>query len=316
VDFNDYNLTQLVRLMDVDSSGRVSCEEFRRAITTYANGLKPLTIQEVDFKVNSCMQKLENIGDAVAEVLSRLDSLGSLKGVDKSRTLEAREERSLSANSAAGPADTSMISGNLLAIPLAGDRSYNKVPMQDAGLDKPFADFTKAIHSSAASTTASYVEIGSSEVLIADAFPRLIGLETQGGSLGGDSEWIQKGLRDLCRCVRECAQRQLAGQRDLEVALRDGIACLRSQVREDLHAASSSSSLYEPADLSRGGDGAVGRGGQISAVGGAGRPLQQHAGCTSAANLPSDSMQTSKLGGGKAGEAADPRLREGWLSNL
>jgi len=268
VDFNDYNLKQLAHLMDVDSSGRVSCSEFQRVIKTYANGLKALTMQEVDFKVNCCMLKLDTIGHTLDEVTSRLDSLGSrLKTVDKPYSSEFA-------------ADFGTIPG------ACGERSW-------------------LVNS--ATTSADASTIGNNHIVV-PAFPPK-GLEMTAGKLGGDSERIQKGLRDLCNCVREYVQRQLAGQRDLEAALQDSIECLRSEVQEGLHTISSSP--YEPTDSGSGAER------KDEVVTPSKDPLLlQRTDRAPAVQPQSNSDQTNRPRSDRADDGVDPEWREGWFSNL
>eukprot|EP00443_Scrippsiella_acuminata_P047194 CAMPEP_0115345148 /NCGR_PEP_ID=MMETSP0270-20121206/93667_1 /TAXON_ID=71861 /ORGANISM="Scrippsiella trochoidea, Strain CCMP3099" /LENGTH=126 /DNA_ID=CAMNT_0002766933 /DNA_START=239 /DNA_END=615 /DNA_ORIENTATION=+ len=59
VEYTEFNLVQLVDLMDTDSSGKVSAGEFQRAIMTYAAGVKPLSIQEVHYNTYVCLQRME-----------------------------------------------------------------------------------------------------------------------------------------------------------------------------------------------------------------------------------------------------------------
>jgi len=165
---------------------------------------------------------------------------------------------------------------------------------------------------STASTVATYTGAGS-EVLVADALPP-IEIEMKAGALGGDSERIQKGLRDLCDCVRECAQRQLDVQRDFEAALRHSIACLSNQVQEDFQAVAST--LSNSVKLGGGSGGAGRKGEAYIASKGWSSQQQRLANRTLPVRHLTDGMQAGRLGNAKMGEAAEAERLLGQFSNL
>mmetsp|Transcript_7384 Transcript_7384/g.20943 ORF Transcript_7384/g.20943 Transcript_7384/m.20943 type:complete len:735 (-) Transcript_7384:150-2354(-) len=59
VDFTETNLIDLVDFMDLNGTGCIDSHEFTRAICTYAAGLKPLSIQEVNFNISSVLHRLD-----------------------------------------------------------------------------------------------------------------------------------------------------------------------------------------------------------------------------------------------------------------
>jgi len=61
VDFTHHNLAQLVDVMDMNSNGLIGVAEFKKVVTSYASGLKPLTIQEVYYNSALCLTKLNEV---------------------------------------------------------------------------------------------------------------------------------------------------------------------------------------------------------------------------------------------------------------
>jgi len=242
VEFTDYNLTELVRLMDGDCSGRISCEEFRRAIVTFANGVKPLAIQEVHFNMACCMYKLRQIEGSVAKLLAHLD---------------------VDARGASGS----------ISQPRPGKASL----LADLG---PCSDRAGSYGGSNASTTATEKRREGKSVEIGPGFTSElhISLEAKAGRWGGDSERLQRSLKDLSECVRQYMQTQLDFQREFEAALQHSITSLQGQVQEDLRVVATSWS--DPKWLKASGNDAGLRGEGDSAC--KARSFQDRVGCTSA----------------------------------
>jgi len=63
--FTEYDLVKIVKYMDVDESGSISEDEFTRGMLVLAEGVRPISIQEVHHAVGVCEVKLERILQAM-----------------------------------------------------------------------------------------------------------------------------------------------------------------------------------------------------------------------------------------------------------
>eukprot|EP00928_Gymnodinium_smaydae_P003437 TRINITY_DN11237_c0_g1_i1.p1 TRINITY_DN11237_c0_g1~~TRINITY_DN11237_c0_g1_i1.p1 ORF type:complete len:933 (+),score=238.70 TRINITY_DN11237_c0_g1_i1:125-2923(+) len=88
--FTKEDLTDMITFMDVDGSGTVSRKEFIHALQQLAEGLRPITIQEVQYEIGVCRVKLQKIEDLFekSQQPQHSDVSGSVEALVKLQKLE------------------------------------------------------------------------------------------------------------------------------------------------------------------------------------------------------------------------------------
>lgn len=77
-DFTKEDLKALVNYMDVDSSGTISKQEFVRGMLQLAEGLRPITFQQIHYDVGACHVKLEALEEAFSKMISQTGEVKEL----------------------------------------------------------------------------------------------------------------------------------------------------------------------------------------------------------------------------------------------
>jgi len=233
IEFTETNLIDLVDVMDLNGTGAIDEQEFTRAICTYASGVKPLSVQEINFNICMVSHKLDRMqdhishiarrvgGDEVVEELEqeaaaemeKLHTLGRMIGVRSQRrkpsrrmqkihseTMQKRHSEPCGARKRAGGSRPCSERPTLLGMKV----------VSISNLGSPAAD------------TASDAKVSfglpsqPSTPLPCQAAPSTAEL-----------------LASLERRVQECSAQHLEGQSALEQAVRARLDDLREQLRED-----------------------------------------------------------------------------------
>mmetsp|Transcript_42975 Transcript_42975/g.135394 ORF Transcript_42975/g.135394 Transcript_42975/m.135394 type:complete len:774 (-) Transcript_42975:277-2598(-) len=201
IEYTTHNLRQLVEIMDCNSTGRIGCEEFVGAVVTYANGLKPLSIQEVHHNVTVCIHLLREMHTAVFEK----------KGLMETQVMTLVDTAICpSVHGSAGP---------------VREQSEDR-----RSFSADFADTVKSAKSDGDEPQAS--------PLFAQALSGETGFLTDESMTHtrhsprtfADSDVVLRGLQTL----HEKADRQLASQLGLEEAMHRSLGELRRQLQTDL----------------------------------------------------------------------------------
>mmetsp|Transcript_75061 Transcript_75061/g.210606 ORF Transcript_75061/g.210606 Transcript_75061/m.210606 type:complete len:767 (-) Transcript_75061:39-2339(-) len=235
IEFTENNLLDLVGIMDLNGTGSIDQEEFTHAICTYASGLKPLSIQEVNFNICMVSHKLGQVQDQLSVISShvgggrammeleataaaemeKLSAVARLQGMQGFRSPKQKASRS---RFASGVSDAT------------GDRSRQVTEDWKTSRRPSIAD------SSMLNDAALAVQAARSDVSL------LHGTQQEGDPLaevGGtlnlppqavtpSPAWL---LAELDRCLRERADEQLKHQ---ESQARSSLEDLRQRLREDV----------------------------------------------------------------------------------